>query len=222
MTRLMPSYHPLHEGIFVGTLITALAYLIGRQFSEIPFDLEFLAVWTSFICTYMFVIQTRWCYAMGVITTAIYSWVFWEANLIGSMALNIYLVPTLIYGYFIWGPDSRTKPVQNLQMKWLPVYLGFTILTYLGALGLISIAGGEMAPLDSWILIGTVLAQFLLDRKQKSTWIVWGAVNIVSIWVYLNADLPFVAVQYCFFLMNTGFGWWMWDRSTKKREFSFA
>lgn len=220
--RLMPNIHPLAEGALIGSIITFFAWWFTKPFVEVPFNLEFLAVWTSFMCTYMFVIQTRWCYVLGVITTTIYSWVFWEANLIGSMILNLYLVPTLLYGYFIWGRDEVTKPVEHLQLRYLPWYILATLLTYLGALGVVTLAGGEMATLDAWILIGTVLAQYLLDRKKLETWLVWIAVNVVSIYVYLNADLPFVTIQYVFFLVNTLFGYAMWYKSMKKEQLSLA
>lgn len=207
---------PLLEGILIGTFLTFLAYMVGVQFVSIPIDLEFLAVWTSFICTYMFVIQTRWCYYVGVVTTALYSYIFWQSGLIGSMILNIYLVPTLIYGWFIWGRDEVTRPVEFVKMKYWPYYILATVFTYAGAYGIVNYFGGEMAFLDSWILIGTILAQYLLDRKKIEQCFVWIGVNVVSIYVYWNAGLPFVTIQYILFLANTGFMYYMWNRSMNK------
>lgn len=213
----MTKLHPIYESFFAGTLIMLAVLTFGIYGGYELNWIECLAVYTSFICTYLCVLQSRWNYVIGVVTTAIYSIVFYNAGLIGSMILNIYLVPTLMYGWFIWGRDEVTKPVEHVKIKNIPWYVLATVVTYLGAWGIVTFFGGEMANLDAAILIGTILAQYLLDRKKIETWVVWVFVNIVSIYVYWNAGLPFVTIQYIFFLGNTVYGAFMWHSTMNKK-----
>lgn len=177
---------------------------------------EVLAAFTSFSCTWMCVHQTRWNYPMAVISTMLLAYVFWEANLLASAALNIYLIPTVIYGWFIWGSDKNTRPVLPLEPRMIPVYILFTGGAYVGAWAIVNYLGGEMAALDSWLLIGSIFAQFLLDRKRRPTWIVWIIVDVVSIYVYFQAGLYLLALQFFFFLLNAFYGWFMWTKTMEK------
>jgi len=68
-------------------------------------------------------------------------------------------------------------------------------------------------------IIITVLsgvAQFLLDNKKLETWGFWFIVNVLSIWFYFHGGLYLVGFQYIFFLMNTIYGFWMWNKSVTK------
>lgn len=179
---------------------------------------EVLATFTSFSCTWMCVHQTRWNYPMAVVSTMLLAYVFWDANLLASAALNIYLIPTVIYGYFIWGRDSNTRPVKNVELRVLPVYALFTLAAYLGAWLIVNALGGEMAGLDSWLLIGSIFAQFLLDRKRIQTWLVWISVNIVSIYVYFEAGLYLLALQFFFFLLNAVYGYYSWYKTMENEH----
>lgn len=211
-----PTAESLVASIGLMAIIYGVSYWMGVEISWNP--VEIAAVWTSFVCTYLCVVESRLNYIWGVVTTALYSYLFYQSHLVGSMVLNLYLVPTLIYGWFIWGPDDASKKVEWVKWKYIPIYLGATIATYLGALWIVTYFGGSMAPLDSWILIGTILAQYLLDRKKLQTWFVWVAVNLVSIYVYYNSGLYLVTIQYVFFLLNTVFGWAMWNKSLKNHK----
>ena len=136
------------------------------------------------------------------------------------MALNIYLIPTVIYGWFIWGRDENSKPVEHVKPKNLIFYLLATAITWAGAYWIITALSGQMAPLDGWLLVGTVLAQFLLDRKKIETWIVWVLVNVVSVYVYFNAGLYLLAAQFVLFLINAIVAWFQWRKSMGVEKFS--
>lgn len=175
---------------------------------------EVAATLTSFSCTWMCVRQTRWNYPMAVLSTALLSYVFWTSGLYASMALNLYLIPTVIYGYFIWGKDTETKPVKHVKLFTVVTqYAPFTIAAYVGALSIVTYFGGNFAPLDSVCLIGSILAQFLLDRKKIETWFVWMFVNVFSIYIYFESGLYLLAIQFSFFLLNAVIGYFQWRKS---------
>lgn len=199
----------LAQNIFVGsvlaTVLTGASYGIGLHYKFIDSVswLEASSVWTSYVCTYLCVVQSRWNYVFGVVSVILLSLLFYQSQLYSSMVLNIYLIPTLIYGWFRWGRDDNTRPVKFVELHWWPVYLGLTALVWYGLVTVTEYMGAVQAPLDSLILAASILAQFLLDQKKIENWGVWLGINIVAIYLYYQTGLFVVAIQYIFFLMNT-------------------
>lgn len=205
------------EGTVLGVLLTTLSYVVALTFGWVDSvnSLEAFAVFTSYLCTYLCVRERRINYLVGVVTTAAYCALFLQSGLLASALLNAYLVPTLAYGWFRWRKDSITRPVQHVKAKTIPIYVAVTAAFYAGAVMLTNAFGGSFAAPDAAILIGTILAQFLLDNKKIETWYVWAVVNVFAIYTYAAAGLALAAFQFVFFLANTVYGYFMWNRSMR-------
>lgn len=205
------------EGIAIGITLTVLSYATGVAFGWIQLSqlniLEVFAVLTSYCCTYLCVKQRRINYPIGVISSAAYAILFLQSGLLASALLNAYLVPTLVYGWIRWRKDIQARPVTRVRLRTIPIYVLVALLGYGGAALISQQLGGTMAWSDSLILIGTILAQFLLDNKKLETWGIWALVNVFAIYTYATNGLSLVAFQYVFFLANTLYGYITWKRS---------
>lgn len=202
----------------VAIVLTGISYLVAVPLGWLPDGvnwLEAFAVFTSYSCTYLCVKQRRINYPIGALSTAAYSLLFFQQGLYASAILNAYLVPTLVYGWFRWRNDANTRPVSFVALKWYPVYIGVTVLVYLGASTLNNALGGSYAFWDTFILIGTVLAQLLLDNKKIENWIIWLIVDGVAIYVYFSSGLPVAGIQYVFFFANCVYGYVEWEKTRK-------
>lgn len=212
----------LAESLAIGVILTTLSYIVGMLLGWISFStlswLEVFAVFTSYSCTYLCVKERRINYPIGVLSTAAYALLFMQNGLILSAILNVYLVPTLVYGWVRWRKDSMTRPVTRVGQNMIPIYIAVTITGYGGAVLLSSLLGGAMAWTDSVILAGTILAQFLLDNKKIETWMIWALVNVFAIYTYATSGLPLVAFQYVFFLANTIYGHITWKGSLQNES----
>lgn len=205
----------LVQGVILGVFLTGLSYLVGLQFGWLDTVnwLEVFAVFTSYVCTFLCVVERRANYPIGAISNLAYCVLFFQWGLYASAVTTGYLSFALAYGWFRWKSDKEAIPVRHVELKWIPVYIVTTAAFYLTALWLVTLAGGTLALTDTVILIGTVLAQFLLDNKRIETWMVWIVVNVFAIYTYGTAGLALAAFQYVAFLLNAGYGFWMWKRS---------
>lgn len=202
----------------IALILTGITYLSGIYFNWITELnwIEIAAVFTSYSCTYLCVVQTRWNYIVGAISVTLLSIVFFQLGLYSSMALNIYLLPTLIYGWYRWKADIDTRPVTYIDWKkygW--IYVLLTAVTYGLVIWVTSIFGATLPILDSAILCLSILAQFMLDNKKLENWIVWSIVNVISIWLYFSTGAFFLGVQFVFFLLNSFYGFYKWKISIK-------
>ncbi len=203
------------QGIIIGVILTALSYAVGFQMGWVAelSTLEVFAVFTSYVCTFLCVVERRINYPIGAVSNAAYSLLFFQFGLYASSFVTGYLTLALIYGWFRWKSDSDTKPVSRVELKWIPAYILTTGVFYALALFVVTQAGGTLAVTDTIILIGTILAQFLLDNKKIENWFVWMLVNVFAIYTYATAGLALAAFQYVFFLLNTFYGLYMWKNS---------
>lgn len=213
----MTTYEKNNLAMAAGLALTVISYTVGvlaGWLSEINY-LEIFCVFTSYVCTVLCVLQSRTNYYWGLASVAAYSLLFFQSNLYSSMVLNLYLVPTLIWGWYRWRSDDDPRPVTRVDLGWWPVYVVVTLVVWWNLVQISSAMGAVLPVGDSFILAGSILAQFLLDQKKIENWIVWFVVNVVSIKVYSDAGLYLVAFQYVFFLLNTLVGSWAWFKSMK-------
>ena len=203
------------DSLWVAVLLTGGSYVLGFALDWIRAvnPIEAFAVFTSYSCTWLCVQQRRFNYPIGMMSTTAYCILFWQQGLYASMVLNAYLTPALLYGWIRWRADADTRPVMRVAPRWLPIYIVVTGAAYVGAAAVTSFFGGSFATADSVILVGTILAQFLLDNKKLETWIVWSGVNVVAIWLYFSSGLTIAGLQYVFFLFNAVLGFWRWWHS---------
>lgn len=199
-------------GVVLTALSYAIAYLVGW---EVAFNwLDATAVATSYACTWLCVVQSRLNYIFGVVSVALYSYVFWLANYNALALFNLYLVGSLIYGWFRWGRDSKPRLVRHLQLdRWT---LGYVVIGTTIALACIAVNlyfPGTFRPIDIWITALSGVAQTLLDNKRFQTWHVWLVVNILSMYTFYHDAMYIVLLQYVFFTINTVVGAISWKRS---------
>lgn len=202
---------------FLGTVLTLVSYFAGIYYewiSEVNW-LEVAAVWTSYVCTILCTAQSRWNYPIGVVTTALYSFLFWQWNAPALALFNLYLVFSLAYGWFRWKDDANTRPVTRINGVW---WFGYAALG-VGVLGLLlfilEVLGASMTTIDITLAVLSGVAQFMLDNKKLENWWVWAVVNVLSIWYFMTAEAPLflAAFQYLFFLGNTVWGYVEWKKT---------
>lgn len=207
------------ESIGLAIVLTALSYIVGLWagwITELNW-LEVFAVATSYSCTWLCTRQSRWNYPIGVITTAAYSILFYQWGMIALAVFNLYLVFSLIYGWFRWGSDDNTRPVSRIPLQWYPAYggIGLAILALFLLINFMFNPTGisGLNPIDVGLAVASGIAQLMLDNKKLENWTIWAGINIVSIPFFLSNGLTLVAFQYIFFLINTVIGHVQWKKT---------
>jgi nicotinamide mononucleotide transporter len=202
----------------IGAILTGFSILAvilgGWDFQLSP--LEIAAVWTSYASTYLCVIQARLNYPIGIITTFLYSVLFFQWGLPAMALFNLYLVFSLSYGWWRWGPDDNAIPVTRTSLRSIPLYVLFGVGVWLLLQTIAYAFDTPMGLTDELIAVLSGVAQFLLDNKKLETWFVWAVVNILSIGLLFSSGLALAGIQYMLFLANTIWGYYMWKKSMEK------
>jgi len=164
-------------------------------------------------------------YPVGLAATALYAIVFWQAHLYASAALQAYFVIIQLYGWWFWSRGDAGREPGIGTWGW-PVIgallVPAVILSVAVSLALAKLTDAAMPVGDTAILTLSVLAQFLLDRKQIRHWPVWAAADIIAVFVYGSQGLWVTAGLYALLLANVAYGWWRWRRALDRQRQALA
>ncbi|HET7293875.1 MAG TPA: nicotinamide riboside transporter PnuC [Vicinamibacteria bacterium] len=160
--------------------------------------------------------ESAWCWPSGIVSAMAYVVVFQSARLPGQAALQAILAAVCVYGWWSWrrGPGTERLVVRRGRPVVLAAVAALTAAAAV-ALGLLLQRSTEsVLPFwDAGILAASLAAQCMAARKWIENWLVWIAVNVVSIWLYLSQGLLQTTGLYIVYLVMAFVGHRAWRRS---------
>ena len=159
-------------------------------------------------------------YFFGLIFAYTYFYVAWGSNFLGEMNTVLYVyLPSQFIGYFMWKANMQnsdggeTMIAKALTIKgWGTLIVVTTVGTLLFVQAL-QAAGGSSTGLDGLTTIITVAAQILMILRYREQWLLWIALNILSI--FLWAETPAMYLMYSAYLLNSLYGYYNWTKLVK-------
>ncbi|OON98092.1 MAG: hypothetical protein ATN36_01485 [Epulopiscium sp. Nele67-Bin005] len=161
-------------------------------------------------------------FLFGTIQVSLYILISWQQQFYGEVMLNLfYYLPINLFGYFIWkknmnkSGEVNAKTLTKKQQIMLFIISSCVIATY----GLfLNSLGGESPFLDSTSTTLSVIAQLLMLAMFVEQWVLWIAVNVVSVlmwfFVYQNDPTNIQALQmmamWFVYLLNAINGYIRW------------
>ncbi|MGC7559957.1 nicotinamide riboside transporter PnuC [Pasteurella sp. PK-2025] len=161
-------------------------------------------------------------YLFGLIFAYTYFYVAWGANYLGEMNTVLYVyIPAQFVGYFLW-KNKLQKETENteavisksLTLKgWVITFsaiIGGTLL-FVEAL---NAAGGSSTGLDGLTTVIVVVAQLLMVLRYRQHWLLWIALNVISIVLWLQAAESSLSMvmMYSAYLLNSLYGYYNWRK----------
>ena len=179
--------------------------------------LEIAAVVTTLAAVWLTVRQNIWCWPFAIVGVTLYAVVFYQARLYGNMGLQGVFLALSIYGWYAWlrgGDDhgtlhvSRVSRIHGLVLS----LLGFALAVGL-ALLFERWTDAASPRVDSTLTSFSIVAQWMMSRKILENWIVWIAVDVVYVWLFISQSLYLTAGLYVVFLGLATQGFMEWKRS---------
>ena len=179
--------------------------------------LEVSGVVTGILCVYLAAKNKIWSWPLAIISVLIYVVIFTEARLYADAGLQIYFLIMNIYGWYFWGrkSDQQSKvPVSKISFKESLLSI-ISILLFTAVLGTYLYKGTDASfpYVDSFCTACSLVAQLLLARKIIENWIIWIAVDIIYVWVYISKDLHLTAGMYTLYIFIAAIGYVDWKKS---------
>lgn len=171
-------------------------------------------------------------YFFGMIQCATYAYISYGYGLYGEAMLNaIFYLPIQFIGIYLWRKHKTEDSVKGEDIKaermhvkqWVIFLIAVVIASIVYAYFLHAI-GGQQVHVDSFAVVLSIGAQILMLKRYAEQWLVWIAVNVLSIILWITAlsttggnDYSMV-VMWTAFLLNSIYGYINWIKISKRQE----
>lgn len=179
-----------------------------------------MAAIAGLVNVYLLTRQNIWAWPAGLISVFLYAFVFYHNRLYSDVILHAIYVAINAYGWYHWthapNPESGV-PVTVFHNK-TRLLISLLILVSSATWGYFMKQNtrAEYVYPDAFILIVSLLAQYLMALKKLENWVLWIIVDIVAIYIYAQKDLQVTSVLYFVYLVLCILGFRNWQISMKK------
>ena len=182
--------------------------------------IEWVAAGFGVLNISLLIFRSVWNYPFGIAMVALYVFVFFEKRLYAESGLQIFFILAQLWGWWMWvraeGDDDRV-PVRWLDWKSRAVWIMVTaaISFNLGTV-MYRFTNAVMPYADSAIAGASVAAQILLGFRRIENWVLWIAIDVASVLLYINRGLYPTAGLYGGFLVLSLIGLREWIASERR------
>ncbi|WP_372755133.1 nicotinamide riboside transporter PnuC [Labilibaculum sp.] len=183
--------------------------------------IEIIGTLAGLVFLYLEIKQNKWLWPVGLLTSAMYIYVFFVAKLYADMSLQFYYVFISIYGWIAWtkGKQKEELPVTKLTNKLFMVLLGASLLIYfLISYLLVNYTDGSIPYWDAFTTALSIVATWMLARKILEQWLVWVLVNAVSLCLYIYKGLYPTSILFLFYTILAVVGYIHWKKDLLQSE----
>ena len=210
---------------FIGTLLAAIATAVYVLVADRIFDtsttwLEITSLVLNLACVWLARTENVWTMPAGFTASAVMAVFLFRIELVGQAWLQlVFYLPVQLVGWWAWcrGGTHRTElPPSRLGAKgWL--LAAAAALTIWGITWAVFHELYGTTPYQGWdtsIVAASIVAQALMTWKKAEQWLWWALpVNVSSIGLYAMTDSWAFMTLYTVFLLNAGWGWFLWRRT---------
>ena len=186
------------------------------MYSNALLGLELIAVLLAVLYLLLAVRQDIRCWIAGIISSLIYLFLMYQANLYMESVLQIFYVFMGIYGWSQWnlntGKDKALKvSTWSLRRHVIVIFsiLGFSFLA--GNL-LEAYTNAALPFFDSLTTFGALVATYMVAKKKLENWIYWIIADIIYIPLFIYKELYVTSFQYFIFLVLAISGYKEWKK----------
>lgn len=157
--------------------------------------IELLGAILGFAYIFFSIRQNILTWPVGLLTSLLYIWVFYESGLYAEMGLQLYYVLISIYGWYQWLKGKTTDDTVPIKVSRLSFGLGAilviisSMLFLLLQFGLKNYTDSNVPIADSMVTSLSIVATWMLARKILEHWLIWIFVNLFSIALFLHKGL---------------------------------
>jgi nicotinamide mononucleotide transporter len=178
--------------------------------------LEVIAAAFGVISVYLSTRQNIWSWPTAIVNVALYTVVFYQGRLYGQMGLQPIYLALSVYGWYQWlhGGEHHTQlRVSRASGRLMVMVATFILLGWLALAAVLRQTDAALPRLDALLTIISLVAQWMMTRKILENWILWIAVDVVYVPMFISQRLYATSMLYAAFLVLAIMGFVEWRRS---------
>jgi len=167
--------------------------------------------------------QNIWCWPIGLITSALYIYVFFVTKFYADMGLQVYYLVVSIYGWYFWMFGGKSTKKDDLKIsnigfrRFLYITVATAVLFGIIAFILINFTDSEIPYWDAFTTAGSFVATWMLARKIIEHWLIWIIVDTVSLGLYIYKGLYATVILFAVYTLLAVIGYIEWKKELKTK-----
>ncbi|AOK31649.1 aminotransferase [Burkholderia singularis] len=189
---------------------------------------EIVGVAVSALAIWLTAQRQMWCWPVGLVSVALYGWIFFDAKLYSDMLLQGAFAALQIYGWRRWLAQRGSEGAGDGSAA------GHGDVAPAADVGIAKLAPGMLAAIVGSVALGaamahwtdaalpfvdasltafSLVAQYWTARRYIASWVLWIAVDIVYVGMFVFKALYPTAGLYALFVVLAVIGWRDWRRA---------
>lgn len=189
------------------------AWLSENYIELIGFVAAVLYLWFS-------VRQHIFLWPFGIITSLVYTFLFYQEKIYGYAGLNAYYVVISIYGWLQWNRLSKQARDEGKESD-VPTHSSSNLIIMLIGLTLWIIMYWLLkhytdSPIpvgDSFTTAFSIVATWMLAKKYIEHWLFWIVIDLTAFGLYVFQDLYLTSMLYLIYTIMAIVGYREWKKS---------
>jgi len=167
--------------------------------------------------------QNIWCWPIGLITSALYIYVFFITKFYADMGLQVYYLVVSIYGWYFWMFGGKSTKKDDLKIsnvgfrRFLYLAVATAVLFGIIAFILVNFTDSEIPYWDAFTTAGSFVATWMLARKIIEHWLIWIIVDSVSLGLYIYKGLYATVILFAVYTLLAVIGYIEWKKELKTK-----
>ena len=182
--------------------------------------IELLGAILGFAYIFFSIRQNILTWPVGLLTSALYIWVFFDTKLYADMGLQMYYVVVSLYGWYEWvrGESLSTGKKQMLHISRLSMRMGLwlalaSLVIFIAIWFVLENYTDSGVPIaDSLATSLSIVATWMLARKILEHWLVWIFVDAFSIGLFWYKDLYPTVILFGIYTFMALVGYLEWKK----------
>jgi nicotinamide mononucleotide transporter len=199
--------------------------------------IELFGTVTGIIYVFLEIRQSIWLWPVGILTSAVYIWVFFTSKIYADMSLQGYYLVISIVGWYWWAQGSgrraqglgsesegekrrkgegETKELKVTRLKLrtgIILSMVFVLLYFVMWLILTRLTDSPVPVRDAFITSLSIVATWMLARKIYEHWYLWIVVNFVSAILFITRGLYPTVILYLIYGIMSFVGLAAWKKT---------
>ena len=157
------------------------------------------------------------CWVAWIISSLMYFFVMYSANLYMEALLQIFYIFIGLYGLYQWRFKADKKDALKIT-TWsvknhLIVIGALFFLTSLSGYVLMIYTAAASPFIDAFTTWGAIAASYLVAKKILENWFYWFVIDFVSVFLFISRELYPTALLFIVYLVLVVIGYSAWRKS---------
>ena len=157
------------------------------------------------------------CWVAWIISSLMYFFVMYSANLYMEALLQIFYIFIGLYGLYQWRFKANVKDALKIT-TWsvknhLIVISALVFLTSLSGYILTIYTAAASPFIDAFTTWGAIAASYLVAKKILENWFYWFVIDFVSVFLFISRELYPTALLFIVYLVLVVIGYSAWRKS---------